>query len=257
MFRNANTLQGSTIKGTDGEIGRVEDVYFDDETWAIRYLVVDTGSWLTSRKVLISPHSLTRPLGTSPIIDVSLTRECVKNSPEIDTHRPVSRQHEREYLGYYGYPTYWGGGLGPLSAYPMMPSAVPPDYAERHETREPEANPEDAHLRSIKHVSGYHVEASDESIGHVDGFIFDCESLVIRYLIVDTRNWWPGGRKVLVATHWIDRIDWNERKVHTTLTRKAVKASPEYRESVALDRQYETRLHEAYGLEGYWTSLPP
>jgi hypothetical protein len=252
MLCNATTLDGSTIKGTDGEIGHVEDVYFDDEAWAIRYLVVDTGSWLTSRKVLISPHSVTQPPGTSRIIDVSLTRERVKNSPEIDTHRPVSRQHEREYLGYYGYPTYWGGGLGPLSAYPMMPLAVPPDYAERHETHEAEAKPEDAHLRSIRHVSGYHVQASDESIGHVDGFVFECESWAIRYLIVDTRNWWPGGRKVLVATRWIDRIDWNERKIHTTLTRKAVKASPEYQESVALDRQYETRLHDAYGLGGYW-----
>jgi sporulation protein YlmC with PRC-barrel domain len=257
MFRNASTLEGSTINGTDGEIGHVEDVYFDDETWTIRYLVIDTGSWLTSRKVLISPHSVTQPLGTSRIIDALLTREQVKNSPEIDTHRPVSRQHEREYLGYYGYPTYWGAGLGPLSGYAMTPSAAPPDYAERHETREVEAKPEDAHLRSIRHVSGYHVEASDESIGHVDGFVFDGESWAIRYLIVDTRNWWPGGRKVLVATHWIDRIDWNERKVHTSLTRKAVKASPEYRESVAIDRQYEARLHEAYGREGYWMSLPP
>lgn len=252
MFRNASTLDDSTINGTDGEIGHVEDVYFDDEGWVIRYLVVDTGTWLTSRKVLISPHSVTQPLGTTRVIDVSLTRAQVKTSPDIDTHRPVSRQHERDYLGYYGYPTYWGGGLGPLRAYPVMTSAVLPGYAERHETREPEANPEDAHLRSIQHVSGYHVAASDESIGHVDGFVFECESWAIRYLIVDTRNWWPGGRKVLVATHWIDRIDWIERKVHTRLTRKAVKASPEYQEAVALDRQYETRPHDAYGLDGYW-----
>lgn len=252
MLRNASHLEGSTIKGTDGEIGHVEDLYFDDEKWTIRYLVVDTGSWLTSRKVLISPHSVTQPLGTSRIIDVSLTRAQVKNSPEIDTHRPVSRQHEREYLGYYGYPTYWGGGSGPLSAYPMMPLAVPPDYAERHETHEPEVKPEDAHLRSIGHVSGYHVQASDESIGHVDGFVFECESWAIRYLIVDTRNWWPGGRKVLVGTHWIESVDWSERKVHTTLTRKAVKGSPKYQEAVALDRPYETRLHDAYGLDGYW-----
>jgi sporulation protein YlmC with PRC-barrel domain len=252
MFRNASTLEGSTVTGTDGEIGHVEDVYFDDETWAIRYLVVNTGNWLSSRKVLISPHSVTQPLGSSRTIDVSLTRERVKSSPPLDTHRPVSRQHEREYLGYYGYRTYWDDAPGPLATSPMMPLAVPPDYTQRHETREAESKPEDAHLRSIEHVSGYHVQASDEGIGHVDGFVFECESWAIRYLIVDTRNWWPGGSKVLVATQWIERIDWNEHKVHTTLTRKAVQASPEYQEAVELDRPYETRLHAAYGLDGYW-----
>jgi hypothetical protein len=250
MLRDVDTLIGSALNGTDGEIGHVGDAYFDDEAWTIRYLVVDTGTWLTNRKVLISPHSVTQPFRASGIIDVCLTREQVRNSPDIDTHRPVSRQHEREYLGYYGYPTYWGGGLGPLSAYPMLPSAVPPDYAERHETRGPEANPEDAHLRSIKQVSGYHVAASDESIGHVGAFVYDSESWAIRYLVVDTRNWWPGGRKVLVSTNWIGRIDWSKREVHTTLTRKAVKGSPEYLESSTLDRSYETRLHDAYGRDG-------
>jgi hypothetical protein len=105
MFRNASTLDGSIINATDGEIGHVEDAYFHDEAWTIRYLVVDTGTWLIGRKVLISPNSVTQPLGASRIIDVSLTREQVRNSPDIDTHRPVLRQHEREYLGYYGYPT--------------------------------------------------------------------------------------------------------------------------------------------------------
>ena len=134
----------------------------------------------------------------------------------------------------------------------MVPPMMASDYTERHETREADVNLQDVHLRSTGKVTGYHVQASDESIGHVEGFIFDDESWAIRYLVVDTRNWWPGGKRVLVATHWIDRIDWTERKVHTTLTRNAVKTSPEYEASATIDRKYETRLHDAYGREGYW-----
>lgn len=254
MLRNVSTLDGSTVNATDGEIGHVEDCYFDDERWAIRYLVVDTGTWLTSRKVLISPYAVVQPFGSNRIIDVSLTREQVKKSPDIDTHKPVSRQNERDYLGYYGYPTYWqGGDLWAMGAYPAMPPlTTPPDYTERHERVETEINPEDVHLRSADTVKGYHIQASDDSIGHVEDFIFDDESWALRYLVVDTRNWWPGGKKVLVATRWIDRIDWSEQKVFTSLTRDAVKASPAYEESATIDREYEARLHDAYGREHYW-----
>ncbi len=254
MLRNVSTLNGSTVNASDGEIGHVKDSYFDDEAWALRYLVVDTGTWLTSREVLVSPYSVKPPLGSNSLIDVALTREQVKASPDIDTHKPVSRQRERDYLGYYGYPTYWNGGdLWAMGAYPAMPPlTTPPDYTERHERVESEVNPEDVHLRSTEQVNGYRIQASDDGIGHVEDFIFDDESWAVRYLVVDTRNWWPGGKRVLIATRWIDRIDWTERKVYTSLTRDAVKASPAYDESTAIDREYETQLHDAYGRKGYW-----
>src|SRR5579863_10337071 len=110
MLKNAKDLHGFTIRATDGEIGTVDQFYFDDETWAIRYLTVDTGGWLAGRMVLISPISiLGQPDWPAKRLDVSLTRKQVENSPGVDTHQPVSRQHEIEYLGYYGYPFYWGG----------------------------------------------------------------------------------------------------------------------------------------------------
>ena len=107
-------------------------------------------------------------------------------------------------------------------------------------------------MRSSAHVTGYDIQATDDSIGHVKDFIFDEASWAVRYLVVDTRNWWPGGRKVLLATRWIDRIDWAEQTVYTTLTRAQVKGSPEYEEAAIIDRDYEQRLHEAYGREAYW-----
>jgi hypothetical protein len=253
MLRTLSTLKGCAIRASDGEIGRIEDVYFDDEAWTIRYLVADTGTWLSRREVLISPRSVKQPPDGHGAVEVSLTREQVRLSPDIDTHKPVSRQLEREYLGYYGYPTYWAtGGMWAAGADPGAPPASRPDYTERHETRAPEVSPEDVHLRSSRTVLGYHVQASDDTFGHIEDFIFDTDSWVLRYAVVDTRNWWPASKKVLIATQWFDDIDWSERRVHTTLTRQAIETSAEYDPSRAIDRKAEVRLHELHRRTGYW-----
>ena len=254
MLNALSQLSGSTLTATDGEIGHVKQAYFDDQAWAVRYLVVDTGTWLSGREVLISPYAVRQPVGTGKTIDVSLTRQQVENSPDIDTHKPVSRQHERDYLSYYAYPEYWAGGeLWSMSALPLLPPNVPLAGTEAEiAAHAVEVPAEDVHLRSSAVVVGYNIQAADHSIGHVKDFLFDDASWAIRYLVIDTRNWWPGGKKVLLATHWIDRIDWAEQTVYTQLTREQVKASPEYDESATVERGYEQRLHDAYGREGYW-----
>lgn len=255
MWNSISHLTGSKVIATDGEIGHVKEAYFDDQAWTIRYLVVDTGNWLSGRDVLISPYAVTQPLGSGKIIDVSLTRKKVNDSPNIDTHQPVSRQHEREYSSYYTFPEYWGGAeLWYMSALPLLPDPLPTSVESEAEcaAREAQVPAEDVHLRSSANVTGYEIQASDDSIGHVRDFIFDDESWAIRYLVVDTRNWWPGGKKVLLATHWIDSIDWADKTVFTKLTREQVKNSPAYEEAAPLNRDYEKRLHDAYSRIGYW-----
>ncbi len=253
MLRTVDSLHDYTIQATDGELGRVKEVYFDDERWGIRYLVVETGSWLSSRRVLISPYSITRTDAGNQTIVVSLTRDQVKNSPDIDTHQPISRQLEGDYSQYYGYGNYWigpylWGGVG-YPEFPLMGTneELPEDLARRAAD-----HPQDIHLRSSDNVAGYHILGTDDEIGHVKDFIFDDEDWAIRYLLVDTRNWWPGGKKVLLASRWIEQIDWADSTVQTKLTREQIKNSPEYDENQALDRDYETRLHQFYGKEGYW-----
>ena len=253
MMNAVSDLTGATIVATDGEIGRVKQVYFDDQTWTIRYLVVDTGSWLSERQVLISPYSVRERVGGN--IAVALTLEQVKNSPDIDTHQPVSRRHERDYLNYYAYPEYWeGGGLWSMSELPFVPPVLP----TAQESRLPEVKAagdvpaEDVHLRSSASVVGHDIRATDDSIGHVKDFVFDDASWAIRYLVVDTRNWWPGGKKVLVATRWIDRIAWGESMVYTSLNRAQVKNSPEYVEAAPITREYERELHASQDRPGYW-----
>ena len=255
MLNNLNHLTGCNVCATDGLIGHVKAAFFDDQSWTIRYLVVDTGSWLSERKVLISPYSVTQPLGSGDTINVRLTRHQVEHSPDIDTHQPVSRQHERQTLRYYAYPMYWeGGSMWGLDAYPLLPlyQPTPSEVEAEAAQRERDQRQGDVHLRSSVKVNGYDIQARDGSIGHVQNFVFDDESWAIRYLVVDTRNWWPGGRKVLVATRWIDQIDWASSTVTVSLSREQIKNSPEYHEASAIGRDYEKRLHAAYDRQGYW-----
>jgi hypothetical protein len=265
MLRNMNDLKEYTIRATDGDIGRVKDFYFDDEAWVIRYLVVESGSWLSSRKVLISPIAIDHPNGTEKILPVSITKEQVKNSPDIDTEKPVSRQHERRYLGYYGYPAYWGGGGlwgGGLYPYMMMPgyagSASMPDaghseaekaYAEHAEAARHQDD--DLHLRSCMAVMGYHIQATDGDIGHVEGLLVDEKTWAIRYFVVNTSNWWLG-HQVLIAPQWIQEVSWSDSTVSVNLTQQAVQDAPRYDSAAPPDRAQEMGIYEHYGRPGYW-----
>ena len=256
MLRNVESLKGCTVVASDGDIGTVEELYFDDEAWGIRYLVVKTGNWIDGRRVLISPYSVIRTDPGALGIHVELTRQQVSDSPPVDLHQPVSRQHEAEYLRYYGYPTYWGGlDVWGVSSYPAFSraalSAVSPETLEQL-GRYADKPPGDSHLHGTNAVDGYHVAANDGDIGHVCGFIFDDEAWVIRYLAVDTGNWWPS-KEVLLATQWIFLIDWLESSVLTHLTRDAIKGSPVYDSRIPLERDFETQLYAFHGKAGYWS----
>jgi hypothetical protein len=251
MLRNTAHLKGFAIRATDGELGTVDQLYFDDKTWAIRYLVVEAGGWLGGRQVLISPISVAHADWQAERLDVALTKEQVEHSPNIDTHQPVSRQHEAEYYGYYGYPYYWEGPYlwGP-AFYPA--GLAIPAFASREALAEKIGRElTDSHLRSTEAVTGYNIEAADGEIGHVDGFIVDDEAWAIRYMEVATRNWWPG-KKVLVSPAWIERVSWADSNVYVGLSREAIQNAPEYVESVPITREYENGLYFHYGRPPYW-----
>lgn len=236
MLTKFKALAGCTIRATDGEIGTASTVYFDDENWTVRYLVVDTGTWLPGRQVLISPISVIGVDKVGRRMDVSLTRDRVKNSPPVDTHRPVSRQYEADYLGYYGYPYYWGGAaLWGAAAYPAA-LAVPPAVASlTHPLPAPaSASARDSHLRDASVVQGHHIQATDGEIGHVEDFLIDERTWTIRYMVVDTSNW-LGGAQVLIPPTAVSSVSWSEAKVFVTMTRDAVKDGPRYDEAAVSD----------------------
>lgn len=246
MLRSIKSLDGCTVAAVDGDIGHIEQVYFDDEKWGVRYLVVEAGNWFREQRVLISPYSIRSFDRESSAVHVDLTLQQIMDSPNIDTHKPVSRQHELGYLDYYNYPQYWGGaglwGMGPYPVRDIQDTAGPTFKAtavDKNDVADPQ---DDVHLRSTAAVHGYHIEGTDGSIGHVCGYLFDDVAWVIRYLIVDVRNWLPGGKEVLVATSSIETINWTTSTVLTKLTRDAIKNSHRYSESSALNHDYEPTL---------------
>jgi len=264
MLRTMKDLQGYAIRATDGDLGHVKDVYFDDQQWVVRYLIVETGSWLASRKVLISPFAIGQPDWAGKVLPVSITKEQVKNSPDIDTDRPVSRQHEMRYLGYYGYPSYWGGigpwgnGLTPSmmlmnGAYGGLPAGENRAQSNR-DTAGFEASRDqdgDPHLRSCKAVMNYHIKATDGDIGHVENVLIDEETWAIRYLVVDTSNWWLG-HQVLIAPQWIREVRWFDNTVAVDATQQTIKDAPPYDAAIPLGRDQETALYRHHGRAGYW-----
>jgi hypothetical protein len=251
MLKNSTHLKGLVIGATDGDLGTVDQLYFDDETWAIRYFTVETGGWIGGRQVLISPYSVLHTDWDAKRLDVALTKKQVEHSPNIDTHKPVSRQHEAAYLGYYGYPYYWSGpSLWGPSLYPeglAFPTTAAAEVMADSITRESK----DSHLRSTEAVTGYYIEAADGEIGHVNGFVVDDETWSIRYIEVATRNWWPG-KKVLLSPAWIERVSWMDSSVYAGLSRDAIQSAPEYVESMPVTREYENRLYFHYGRPPYW-----
>jgi sporulation protein YlmC with PRC-barrel domain len=242
MLRSMKDMEGYAIGATDGVIGQVKDFYFDDELWVIRYLVVEAAE----RKVLISPISIGQPDWEEKILPASLTQKQVANSPDIDTDKPVSRQQEMGYLGYYGHPNYWGGGgLWGGAIYPDMlqaGSGVGRSGDERS----------DVHLRSGNAVMRYYVHASDGDLGHVQGIVIDEKSWAIRYLIVNTSNWWVG-HEVLIAPEWISDVSWTESLVSVDLTRNEIRHSPRYDAPMPLVHELGADVHTHYGRDGYWS----
>ncbi len=245
MFIKAKTLKGYRLDAIDGEIGRAKEFYFDDLHWAVRYLVADTGKWLTGLQVLISPYAMGDANKLKENITVNLSKKQIENSPSLFFDKPVSRQFENDYYGYYGWPSYWSG------------SEMWGDYPDimRDSKDWKPANQQkisgDSYLRSTNEVSGYHVQAIDGEIGHVVDFIIDDQTWAIRYLIIDTTNWF-GGKKVLISPKWIALISWNDSKVFVNLNCEEIRQAPEYSVEALLTRDYETQLHRYYKRNVYW-----
>jgi hypothetical protein len=257
MLHAAGDIKGLRLEARDGRIGHVDDLYFDDEDWTVRYLVVSTGSWLSGRRALISPYSLGKPDRAAGVIPVNLTMDQVRDAPGEETDLPVSRQQESRLIDYYGYPYYWRGPyVWGGAAYPYFPpiSHAPGEQAPfsesaRWTSRQGEGEEGDAHLRSMAEVRGYGVHAVDGDIGHIEDFLIDEDDWSIRYLAVDTRNWLPG-RHVAVPAEWARDIRWSDRKVAFGRPREEIRNAPEYSGIGYVTPEYSRNLDDYYAESG-------
>jgi PRC-barrel domain len=215
MLQSINEIYGKKLAALDGDIGHVKDFYFDDDAWAVRYVVVDTGTWLTGRLVLLSPHAFEKLDQHEKTLRVNLRKKQIQDSPSIATHETVSRQFEENYYRSYGWPAYWQGGqMWGMSGDPLVASPQPRDVAVR-QSLEPSA---DRHLESTKAVTGYAVEAPDGTIGHVRDFHVDATNWAVDEIAVEAGHWYSG-RQILLSPGQIDRIDFQEKKVFVKLTK--------------------------------------
>jgi hypothetical protein len=238
MLRSVKELTNYILQAEDGEIGRCKDFLFDDRAWVVRYMVADTCKWLPGRKVLVSPASLGKPDWASKRFSVRLTKEQIKNSPGLDTDAPVSRQYEVDYHTFWGLPYYWSD--------PSIPESISesePCFADKNIVN---SDSVDDYLRSAAEVTGYSIQATDGEIGHVEDIILDDEDWMIRYLIVDTRNWLPG-KKLLVSPAWMGSVDWAQSKASVHMTKEQLEKCPEYDFSVPISREYEEKINNFYG----------
>ena len=263
MLREVKAMHGTTLLARDGEIGKIEEVLFDDHLWTVRYLVVSTGGWLSGRKVLLPPAVLEGPF-LNEHLNVNLTRAQVEGSPPAETDKPVSRQWEMDYHDYYGWPYYWGGmgGLpggigftGGMALSGVQLSRVVGDAGTpQQEAGEGARDKGDVHLRSTLEVTGYKIEAEDGPLGHIADLIVDDETWNIRYLAVDTGDWWPG-KKVLLPPGWIEDVNWLENTVQMRVTRAQIQNGPEWDSHEPISPAFEAELSEYYARQH--TGAPP
>jgi len=242
MLRNVKELTGYRILSIDDILGKLKDIFFDEIEWNIRYLVADTGKWLKGRRVLISPSSCGTPNWGAKIIPVSLTKQEIENSPDISEKIPVSVAIEKELAQYYQWPAYWTTP----GAFPVGNDSKSAEKVENIEKT--------IHVRSTEEVIGYRILAKNGEIGHVDDFILEDDTWIIRYMIVDTRNWLPG-RKVLISPQWVEKLDWKNQQVHIHLLREIIEKGPVYDPEHPVSREYEDQLFELYGVKKYWKSI--
>ena len=246
MKRRLNSLLGYTIKGTDGEIGKVEEFYFDDRTSTIRYMVVKTGGWFSEKKVLISPEAFQKADWESKTLYVNLTQKKIQNSPNIDTEKPVSQQREELMRLYYSWPGYYGYGINGYWGLGMWGyTAVSEQEKEIQKLKVKEYAGDNSHLRSTNEVTGYTIHATDGDIGEVEDFIIEDTTWKINFLVVETGNWFSG-KKVLISPQWIKNVKWEEQKVTINHSKDEVKNSPEYDSTQPINDSYEHALNDYY-----------
>lgn len=239
MLHRVNKLTGFTIGATDGEIGTVKDIYFDDATWKVRYLVVETGNWLFGRKILLSPFAVQSINWNLKTIPVNLTIDQVKNSPDIDTDKPVSVQEEAALHKHYLWPQD-GGGLGFMTT-GMVGGVIAPGipFEERitgnleNESKPSEELseqdiPGDRHLRSFKNTMGYSIHATDDVLGAVNDFLIEDTTWDIPYAVIETGNWFSG-KKIITPTSGIRQIEWANSSVYISQTIESLKDMPEFK----------------------------
>ena len=251
MFKRACEVDGFVLCAQDGEVGHVTDLYFDDEQWTVRYLVIGTGPWFFGRRVLISPNAVSGIDWDERKVRVTLTMQQVRESPDIDTDRPISREQESEYHLYYNFPPYWGG-VALWGRYAQPGGELSDEDLAEHERTKQEEKGKENHLRSAREVRGYRVMAIDGEVGHVDDFLMDPTTWAIRYLAVNTGSWLKK-HEVVITRKLVDQVVWAQAQMNVNASKALIESAPDYHRDTGIDRALEARIFEHFTTHPYWS----
>lgn len=247
MLRTLEDFKGFLLSAMDGEVGWIQEIYFDDRTWQVRYFVVNTGSWMAQREVLIAPRCIRKVDHDAEILHLDLTRDQIRHAPPIDSDIPVSRQYEQSYHDHFGWIPYWlDAGNLPGAA---VPETVSTDLGNV-------ANIEhcDPHLRSSLEIADYNIQAQDGEPGHIEDFVIDDETWRIRYAVAVTRNWFPG-KRVLLSPGWIEQISYEKHEVFVSAPSSTIQSAPDFDPAEPITRAMEQALYDHYTHKAYWEAL--
>ena len=263
MLRSVNLLEGTLLLAPDGDAGTVENVLFDDEQWVVRYFVVRAGEGLGARHVLVSPYGIEPPGSSTREFRLTITREQLERAPRYDSTLPLTREREGEYLRFFAWPMYWGGGFGGLwgaGNYPGLLLAAPapgdptPDIGvgaegegEPEGEPEPEADDTSSRLHFAATFKGCTVVAADGTeVGEIDDFLVDDRTWALGYVAVYSPTW-LGGRKVLVPAESFMRASPAEGRIDLPLPPESLRSAPEWEPLEPVTAAYEQRLRARYG----------
>jgi len=262
MLFAVSGLVGCAVKASDGDVGSVKDFLFDDENWKIRWMAVSAGKWLPGRQVLIHPSAIA-PLTLPPKpalpmmsqgdrleLTVNLTRREIEQGPYSAEDEPVGKDMEALLYDYYGWDPYWGATHFGAELMPNAEERIV-DEAARRDSGDviPPVDGAD-HLHSVASFKDYYVHAVDGDIGHVENLLADDANWEIRYLVIATRNWWPG-KIVQLSPYAVKDIDWFGQHINMNVTRDQVRSAPAWDPLAMMDKASEEEFHRHFGWPGY------
>ena len=243
MKRSLKELKGFTLQAVDGEKGKVKNFLFDDERWVIRYLEADLGGFFSEKRILIPREHLSKPIWEEKHFPVELTVKRIENSPDIAHDLPVSRKYEQELIQHYELKPYWPANIAAYSGRESMFNPDNPFRTPKHIVGEEQV---ETNLRSFSEVKGYYINALNETFGHIDDLIVDTDDWQITYLVIDTKNILPWGKKALLPIELVDEISFLDKQAKVNLSKETIKGSPDYSSAQKINESYEHEIIEYY-----------
>lgn len=242
MKHSLKNLKGYSVETADGMKGKIKDFLFDEDTWAVRYIDADFGNLFKDKRIILPVDVIIETSWKHHRFTLNISKEKIEKSPSPQDKPTVSREYEKQLVKYYGFPFYWStGGIVPAppgSYYPVRPLNVP-----QNKISEKDLNTK---LRSFREVEGYQIRAIDDTLGHVEDIMIDDTDWQLVYLIIDTSNWLPWSKKVMLAINWLEEISYVKGEVKINLNTDTIKSAPDFDTNQPIEMAYERALSDYY-----------